>query len=95
MRILENLMGSPMAAPESRFMRRLRMVFIGLASGTMGGIAALGSIVGLVGRAGAGALLAALIGATLLVGLIFFIRKHSIDDRWILERRFDREEEGA
>ena len=93
--MLERLMGPPMAAPETAGMRRLRFAVIALASATALGILALGLIVHLVGRVVAGGLLAALITTSVLIALVYFMRKARIDDRWLLDRGFDREGQGS
>jgi hypothetical protein len=95
LKMLERLIGLPMAAPETPKMRQFRLIFIALASATTVGISALGMLIHLVGRVGAGGALAALIAATLLVGLVFFTAKSRRDDRWILERGFEREGGGV
>jgi hypothetical protein len=95
MTMLEHIMGPPMAAPESRFMRRLRIMFTVLASTTAVSILLLDMLVMLLGRVATGGALAALITLTALTGTIFFLRKSRIDDRWILDRGFDCEGDGA
>jgi hypothetical protein len=95
MTMLEHIMGPPMAAPESRIMRRLRIMFTVLASTTAVSILLLDMLVMLLGRVAMGGALAALIALTALTGAIFFIRKSRIDDRWILDCGFDCEGDGA
>ena len=86
---LERIFGPPMAAPESAPMRRLRVVFISLAMMTGLGIAGIGLVGNLIGRAGAGGLMLALWLLTGVSGLVFFRLKVCRDDRWIEDRGFD------
>ena len=37
----------------------------------------------------------ALITTSVLIALVYFIRKARIDDRWLLDRGFDREGQGS
>lgn len=88
-KILESVFGPPMAAPETRAMRRLRIAFIALATSTSIGVLGIGTIAGLAGNAGAGGIVLALGLVTFGVALVFVIRKTRLDDRWILDRGFD------
>lgn len=88
-KLLESVFGPPMAAPETRAMRRLRIAFIALAASTSIGVLGIGTIADLLGSAGAGGLLLTLGLVTCAVALVFVIRKTRLDDRWILDRGFD------
>lgn len=86
MTMLEHFIGYPMAAPESKAMRRLRFTFIGLAG--LSGLSILGIdvLVSFVGRVIVGAVLALLLLVTAVTALLFFFKKSRIDDQWLLEQ---------
>jgi hypothetical protein len=92
---LERIVGAPMAAPETRAMRRLRFAFTALVSATGLGVLTLDLLVAYLGRAGAGGMLSALIVITTIIGCLFFFRKNQADGRWLLARGFAREDEEA
>lgn len=92
---LERLFGSPMAAPETAAMRKLRFAFTGFAMLSGIGVLGIGLLVKLVGPVIAGGALLALIAVSTVLGLIFFIVKTRRDDRWIMARGFDRSGDGA
>ncbi len=95
MTALERLVGPPMAAPETAFMRRLRFVFIGFAGASALGIVGIDLIVALCGRVAAGGALLATIAVACVSGTIFFYRKIRVDNRWIRARGFDRDGKGV
>lgn len=86
MTMLEHFIGYPMAAPESKAMRRLRFTFIGLAG--LSGLSILGIdvFVSFVGRVIVGAVLVLLLLVTAVTALLFFFKKWRIDDQWLLEQ---------
>ncbi|MEH6758835.1 MAG: hypothetical protein V7676_15195 [Parasphingorhabdus sp.] len=87
----EQIFGTPLAAPETVFMRRLRFVFIGSAGATLIGILAIEVVVAVLGRAGAGACLLVLLLIAASSGFWFFFRKIRIDDAWLADRDAERE----
>lgn len=95
MKLLERLFGPPMAAPESPAMRRLRVGFIGSAAASALGVAAIDAVAAMFGRAAAGGALALLLLFTVIGGGLFLVRKARIDERWLLDRSFEREGEVA
>ena len=95
MKLLERLFGPPMAAPESPAMRSLRFSFIGAAAASALGVAAVGAIAALCGSAAAGGACALLLLSAAISGGLFFFKKSRIDERWILDRSFEREGEGT
>lgn len=86
MTMLEHFIGYPMAAPESKAMRRLRFTFIGLAG--LSGLSILGIdvFVSFVGRVIVGAVLVLLLLVTAVTALLFIFKKWRIDDQWLLEQ---------
>jgi hypothetical protein len=95
MELLERLFGLPMAAPESPAMRCLRFSFIGAAVASALGVAAVGAIAALCGRAAAGGACAFLMLVTAISGGLFFFKKSRIDERWMLDGGIEREGEGT
>jgi hypothetical protein len=95
MKMLERLMGPPMAAPETRGLRRLRWFMIcGLETCAVQ-ILLLGWLIGLFGRFAIGAAVAISLTVTIVATCIYLIRKSRADDRWLLSRGFGQEGEGA
>ena len=95
MKLLERLFGPPMAAPETAAMRSLRFSFIGSAAASALGVAAIEAVATMFGRAAAGGALALLLLFTVISGGLFFVWKSRIDERWLLDRSFEREGEEA
>ena len=87
----EQIFGTPLAAPETFFMRRLRFVFIGSAGASVIGILAIEVVAAVFGRAGAGACLLVLLLIAAFSGSLFFYRKIRIDDAWLVDRDAERE----
>lgn len=88
-------MGPPMAAPETLGLRRLRWFMIcGLETCAVQ-ILLLGWLIGLLGRVAIGAAVAVSLGVTIVATCLYLFRKSRADDRWILDRGFDKEGEGA
>ena len=87
----EQIFGTPLAAPETRFMRCLRFAFIGSAAATVIGILAIDVASAILGRAGAGAFLLLLLLIAACSGSLFFYRKIRIDDAWLVDRDAERE----
>ncbi|MFM2099268.1 MAG: hypothetical protein RLZZ366_807 [Pseudomonadota bacterium] len=95
MKIAERIFGVPMAAPETPVMRRLRCAVIALASLSGLSVAGIDLLAWFVGRAAAGGILLVMLTATAALATMFFCRKNRTDDAWLMDRGFDREEEGA
>ena len=95
MNVLERLMGPPMAAPETRGLRRLRWVMIcGLETCAVQ-ILLLSWLIDVFGRVATGAAVAVSLATTIVATGIYVARKSRADDRWLLDRGFDTEGEGA
>ncbi|ATW05709.1 hypothetical protein [Sphingorhabdus sp. YGSMI21] len=91
MKWAEQIFGTPLAAPETSFMRRLRFIFIGSAAATVVGILAIDAVSTLLGRAGAGGFFFILLLVASISGCLFFYKKIRIDDAWLVERDLERE----
>ena len=76
-------MGPGMAAPETRGIRRLRIAVIGMAALLGTGVLGIEGIIALCGPVVTGAILASLLGATLGIGGVYFVRKAHRDDAWL------------
>lgn len=84
-----DLLRTPMAAPESGSLRRMRRIWQALCIMLGVSILALDPLKATLGRT-APALIAALLFACVAVGLAYFLTKHRIDQAWL-----DRKEEEA
>lgn len=87
----EQLFGTPLAAPETVFMRRLRFIFIVSAGTIVIGILAIDIVSAVLGRAGAGAFLLVLLLIAACSGSLFFHKKVRVDDAWLVDRDAERE----
>lgn len=95
MKMLERLMGPPMAAPETRGLRLLRWFMIcGLETCAVQ-ILLLGWLIDLFGRVAMGAAVAISLAVTIAATALYLVRKSRADDHWLLTRGFDHEGEGA
>jgi hypothetical protein len=94
MKWFEALVGPPMAAPETTVMRRLRHTFISLAALSALGIVSLGLISAVIGRAATGGVLLLVMSGTVLIGIVYFVRKTRADDAWFDGRQSARDGEG-
>jgi hypothetical protein len=94
-KLLEAILGVPLAAPETAVMRRLRFLYIASAACSCLGIVAIDQLVRACGRVAVGAGLLGLLVIAALSGAVFFWKKNRIDDAWLLNGGFDREGEGA
>jgi hypothetical protein len=73
-----DMLRTPMAAPETAGLRRLRLVWQLLCLALAASIVALGPLRAMVGRA-APCMIAVLLALTLLATLIYLRRKHRVD----------------
>ena len=85
MNAIEKLLGTPMAAPESRAMRRFRIVVITLASTLAVGILLTSTLRVLLGPVVTGGLLATMLVVTGAAGAFYFTLKARLDDAWLDE----------
>ena len=92
MKALERWIGPPMAAPETASMRALRFVVVASTGASALGIAGIDLIIAQCGRAATGAALLVMISVAALSAAVFFDRKIRLDDRWLMERGFARDE---
>lgn len=92
MKALERWIGPPMAAPETATMRTLRFVVVASTCASALGIAGIDLIIEACGRAATGAALLVTIAIAALSAAVFFYRKIRLDDRWLMERGFARDE---
>lgn len=83
MNAVEKLLGTPMAAPETPGMRRLRVAVITLATLLALGILIVGPLSALLGPVVTGGTFALLILTTVVTGAIYFIAKSRRDDAWL------------
>lgn len=83
MSAIEKFLGTPMAAPESPGMRRLRVAVITLSTSLAIGILMVGPLSALCGPVVTGATFALLILTTVVTGAVYFIRKSRRDDAWL------------
>ena len=95
MKILERLMGPPMAAPETQGLRRLRWVMICSLETCAVQLSLIGWLVGLFGRVAIGAAVALSLIVTTMATALYLIRKSRADNRWLLTRGFDQKTEGV
>ena len=83
MNVVEKVLGTPMAAPETRRMRRMRFAVITLAGMLAAGIPMVGALSALRGPVVTGGVLALLLLTTAATGATYFIRKSRLDDDWL------------
>ena len=88
-------MGPPMAAPETKGLRRLRWFMICALEACAIQVLLLGWLIDIFGRVATGAAVAVSLSVTILTTCVYLVRKSRADDRWLLARGFDREGEGA
>ena len=86
MKALERWIGPPMAAPETAFMRTLRLVVVASTGASALAIASIDFIIAQCGRAATGVTLLVMISVAALSAAVFFYRKTRADDRWLMER---------
>lgn len=82
MNAIEKFLGTPMAAPETPGMRRLRVAVITLSTLLAVGILMVGPLSSLWGQVMTGGTFALLILTTVVTGAVYFIRKSGRDDAW-------------
>jgi hypothetical protein len=95
MSLLERLIGPPMAAPETPWLRRLRWFMICGLETCAAQILLLDWLIGMFGRVSTGVAVAVSLIVTVVASCLYVVRKSRADDRWMLTRGFDHEGEGA
>lgn len=83
MNVVEKFLGTPMAAPETPVMRRLRVAVITLSTSLAFGILMVGLLSSLWGPVVTGGTFAFLILISVVTGAIYFIAKSRRDDAWL------------
>jgi len=77
-----DLIRTPMAAPETPALRRMRLTWMILCAGSGAGVSFVGPLTRGIGRA-APCMLAALLVSTLLVTALYLVRKHRADTAFL------------